>query len=317
MKHVFPKFLSLLAPISLGIDGGQGGGSGDGTGGGSGGAAGGAAGAAASGGLPPPPDFRTYLNPDGAFAKHDWAGDEKDAAAKFKSLPDLWKSYRTLERINSSGNKVAVPTDASTPAEWDAFYEKMGRPASDDKYEVTVPDDLKGLTLDEAALKEFRSTAFKNGLNGKQAKAMTDYYFKSVGGALTNVEKQRTERLQAAEGDLVKDWGVKDGPKWKEQLALAEKGAALAGLTGDVLKATPELANNPHFIRAMAKVAMTVKEAPAAGGREGGGGFGGDPAAQIRAIMNDPKHPYHVKEHSEHKKAVADMAVLFAKQSGS
>lgn len=307
-NHIFPKTLRFLLPPFLGIEGD--GGAGGGSGGGQGGA--GAGGNA----LPPATDFRTFLTPEGGFAKHDWAGEEKEAAAKFKSLPDLWKSYRTLERINSSGNKVAIPGDASTEAEWNAFYEKLGRPASEDKYEVAVPDPLKAI-VSEDGLKEFRSAAFKAGLNGKQVKAVTDYYFGTVAKANEAAEQQKTQRLQEAESELAKEWGPKDGAKWKENVALAEKGAALAGLTPDVLKATPELSNNPHFIRAMAKVAQTVKEGPTANNRgDGSGGFGGDVQTQIRAIMDDRKHPYWVKDHPDHKKAIEHMAALHNKLAG-
>lgn len=291
----------------------DGGGAGGGSGGGAGGGDPGAGGGAGAGTI----DFRTFIDQAGAFVKPDWAGEEKDAAAKFKSLPDLWKSYRTLERINSSGNKVAVPTDASTPEEWDAFYSKLGRPESADKYEFTVPDDAKEVATEEA-MKEFRATAFKNGLNGKQVKALTDYYFKSVKSATDLVQQQSQQRIEASERDLEKEWGPKGGAKWKENLALADRGAALVGLTPQILQATPELANNPHFIRAMAKVAMTTKEGGTPNpGSGGGGGFGGDVRAQIKAIMDDAKHPYWIKDHPGHAAAVEQMAALHARAAGS
>lgn len=318
MKHVFSKYLRWMVPVSLTLDtAGAGGGSGD-AGAGSG-AAGGDAGASAGAGTSAPPvtDVRTYLDDKGQITKPDefWkAMGAPHLAKRFTSLDATAKSYVNAERMLSNGNKIAVPGDNSTPEEWDAFYKGIGRPDSEDKYEVTIPDEIKGMTLDEAAMKEFRSTAFKNGLNGKQVKALTDFYFKSTKSAIDSVQAKLDAVHTEAVTALESDWGPKDGAKYKENVALAEKGAAVAGLSGDVLKANPALSNNPHFIRAMAKVASMVKEEGAANLRGGPANLGPDVDSQISAIKNDPKHPFWVKGHPDHAKAVATMEGLYQKK---
>lgn len=262
---------------------------------------------------PPVTDLRTFVDEKGTIAKPDdffKAVGAPHLAKRFSTLEALTKSYVNAERMLSNGNKVAVPTEHSTPEEWDAFYKGIGRPESEDKYEVNIPDELKGLTLDENAMKEFRSTAFKNGLNGKQVKALTDFYFKSTKGAIDAVNAKMQERFDATMADLEKEWGPKDGAKFKDGVALAEKGAATLGLTADILKSTPELSNNPHFIRAMAKVAQMTKEAPAAGLRGQNGDLGQDVAGQIRAIMSDKNSPYWHKMHPDHAATVEKVAAL-------
>lgn len=319
MKHVLSKYLRWLVPVSLSIDGGNGGGTaGSGTGDAStAGAAGGVGSGAGTGTQVPVTDYRTFIDDKGTITKPDEffkAAGAPHLAKRFTSVEAMAKSYVNAERMLSNGNKVAVPGDNSTQEEWDAFFKATGRPESEDKYEVSIPEELKGMTLDENAMKEFRSTAFKNGLNGKQVKALTDFYFKSTKSAIDTVQAKIEARHTEAVAALEKDWGPKDGAKYKEQVALAERGAAVAGLTAEILQSTPELSNNPHYIRAMAKIGAMVKEAPAANLRnEGSSTFGGDVAQQIKTIMNDSKHPYWHKGHPDHNSAVQQMQALHAK----
>lgn len=304
MKHLF-QF--LFAPIMLGIDDPAGGG---------GGAGGGTGGAGGTGGNPPVIDYRTYIDDKGNFTKPDWAGEEKSLGEKFKTLPDLIKSYRTLERMNS-GPKIPMPGENSTEAEWNEFFTKLGRPETPDKYEVAVPDELKGLTLDEEALKEFRSMAYKNGLNGKQVKALTDFYFKSTKGAIDTVTAQLTEAHEKAMADLTKEWGPADGAKFKENKAMAERGAAAVGLTAEVLQANPSLSNNPHFIRAMAQVSKMVAEGTAPNLRQQSTQTTGGVQEKIKAIQSNKEHPLWKKDHPDHKAAVKEMESLYQQLHGA
>jgi hypothetical protein len=264
---------------------------------------------------PPVTDFRTFIDEKGTITQPDkvFTGDYAHLAKRFTSVDSLAKSYVNAERMLSNSNKVAVPGDNSTPEEWDAFYKASGRPESEDKYEVNIPEELKGMTLDDDAMKEFRSTAFKNGLNGKQVKALTDFYFKSTGAAITAVQAKMEAKQGEAVATLEKDWGPKDGAKFKENVALAQKGARAAGMPEEAF-ADPVVGNNPHFLRAMARVAGMIGESGAANVRGQSQNMGPDVDAQISAIRNDPKHPFHLKGHPDHAKAVQQMEGLFQKK---
>ena len=62
---------------------------------------------------------------------------------------------------------VALPTEASTPEEIAAFYTKLGRPESADKYGVSFENDQNGENA-----KAFADAAFKAGLTKTQAEAV-------------------------------------------------------------------------------------------------------------------------------------------------
>jgi hypothetical protein len=232
-------------------------------------------------------------------------------ADKFTSVDSLIKSYRTLERMNSNGNKVALPGENATAEEWEAFHAKIRGVAKEDDYAVAVPDELKGVVMDDAAIKKFKGAMFKAGAPAKAVEAAAKYYFETVGQQIAAENQARQKAHADTVTALESEWGGKGSPKYQEQLGLAEKGAAASGLTADVLKATPELSNNPHFIRAMAKVGAMIGEKGAAALRESGGGMGaGDVQAQIKAIMNDGNHPYWKRDHAGHKDAVAKVEAL-------
>lgn len=302
----FP-ILSILMPFyfSLTDDGGAGGAGAGGAGAGGQGAGGagaggqgggGGAGAGGAGTLPPSLDLRSYLNDRGEFTKDGWAkayGLPDSIEAKFKTFDGFAKSYVNLEKMLGAQGKVAVPSEHSSPEEWEAFFQKVGRPHKADEYQLKAPDALKDVALDEKALGEVKALAHKHGLTQKQLGALGDWYFQTVGKSLEAVTAQQTQAKEAAIDALKKEWGA----NYDANLQAAERGAAIVGITKEVFQADPALANNPHFIKAMAKVAEMTKEAPGAGLRNQGGGIGINSPEQAKAeiakIRGDKAHPYN------------------------
>ena len=234
--------------------------------------------------------------------------------AKFKTFDGLAKSYGNLEKMLGTQGKVAIPNEHSTPEEKEAFFAKLGRPAKPEEYKIEKPEALKDIGLDEKALGEVRTLAHGLGLTQQQLGPLTDWYFKQVGGSLEAVQAQQVAAKEAAVGELKKEWGA----EYDANLKAAERGAAIAGLSLDVLKATPELSNNPHFIRAMVKVAQMTKENPGAGMRNQPGSMGANTPeaarAEIAKIRADKNHPYNNTQANpkDREAAVAEMGRLYA-----
>ncbi len=65
----------------------------------------------------------------------DWAPEDIGIVEKkaWKSPQDLFKSYRELEKTLGQ-DKVVLPKDGADAKEWDAVYNKLGRPDTPDKY---------------------------------------------------------------------------------------------------------------------------------------------------------------------------------------
>ena len=189
--------------------------------------------------------------------------------------------------------KVAVPSDHSSPEEWEAFFQKVGRPSKADEYQLNKPDALKDIGLDEKSLQEVKSLAHKNGLTQKQLGALGDWYFGTVAKSLESVNQQQVQAKESAINVLKQEWGS----NFDANLQAAERGAAIVGVGKEVFQADPALANNAHFIKAMAKVAQMTAESSGVGLRNQGGSIGinspESAKAEIARIRSDKAHPYN------------------------
>jgi len=256
-------------------------------------------------------DFSTLLDKEGNFTRTDWAGTGSKLGEKIKSMSALVKVHETLERLNSTGSKVALPSEHASDEEWAHFYQRLGRPESAEGYEIALPEQIeKAGVLNKESLSAFREVAHKAGLTPKQASAIADYYFKEAEAGLAGVAQSQEQEMAAVVQDLEKDFGPRGSPKWKREVALAEHGARTLGIDNETLQKTPALANNPVFIRAMRRVAAMTGE-PKAAGAGGEGGIGAGAGSRLQQILKDPGHPYHIAEHPAHKSAIAQVQELF------
>jgi hypothetical protein len=326
MKNNFLKFLFCFAMSSFmpadgggGGDGGTGGDAGAGAGGtggdGKGGAAGdagkGAAGGDAGGAggqqqqQQTSSDFRSVLDDKGQF-KPDWHKTLglPDTLKKFTSPEAFAKSYVALERMNGNQNKIAVPGPDATPEERNAFYEKLGRPATPKDYGITKPEKLGDKPLPEGLWDQTRADGFTKlahelGLSKEQAAKLAAFDLENGAQTFTKLTEMQQQAQAAAEKALKAEFGA----SYPEKMALAKKGALQAG--GEALANHPALGNDPVFIKAMVKVAEMTGEDRAAGAR------GSQPAkpnakerlTELRTIMTtkgykntDPRHAGFMSE---------------------
>ena len=82
------------------------------------------------------------------------------------------KSYLHSQKLVGS-DKIPIPNKYATDEDWNAVYEKLGKPKSPDGYEYNLPKEAK---LDEDSLKAFSTEAHKLGLLPKQAQGIINYY---------------------------------------------------------------------------------------------------------------------------------------------
>lgn len=204
---------------------------------------------------------------------------------KFKGIPDLAKSYTELEK--SMGNAVRMPKAESKPEEWDAFYSKLGRPESPDKYELKRPENPAGGQWDEGLEKEFRTAAHASGLQPRQAQGLLDWFNKTQTERLTAYTKGMEEGV----GKLKTEWGA----KFDEKLGMAAR--AVKELGGDELKTMLEdtgLGNHPVLVKLFAKIGESMMEDTIIAGDTHMEDSSKE-AIQLKidAIRRDPKHPFN------------------------
>lgn len=255
----------------------------------------------------PPPDFRSMIPAE--YKDHP-------TLSPYKDLGSLIKSH--IEGQSLLGKQRLVrPDENSTPEQWNAFYNQIGRPEAPDKYGLKKPDDFPaGLNLPEPYLKFLGETFHKNGLTTKQAQNL----FQELNGfAVKNFSEDQTSQTTARQNmqaELEQEFGSaaaakKDAAKRAETAFLDDKSKQFLEESG--------LKDHPQITRLFARIGEKLVEQGTDGGGGGGGGFNNLGPAQakveIDAKMGDKDfmESYTNQFHPNHKNAVATMTALYAK----
>lgn len=139
-------------------------------------------------------------------------GDNAKQFAKFAKIADMAKAYSELE--SKTGNMVTLPAEGTSAEDLQKFYEKLGKPATADEYEM--PDESADF---------FKKIAYDNNLTKAQAKAV----FLAVAEHGKNVIEQSLADAQNAANETDKALRKEYGSKYSEKIALLKRGIAAYG----------------------------------------------------------------------------------------
>lgn len=188
-----------------------------------------------------------------AIEAKKWMGD--DGSVDLNKIGD---AYRNLEGEYSKS--LRMPGDGATAEDWNAFYSKLGRPETADKYELkldagSLPENFP---YDDKSAVEFRNWAHEAGLSPRQAQLLHDKFVGHQAGSFTAMQESVGQRADDAHRAIVSKWGGPEGESYKantelmsravEQLGLRKsfQDAGLISGNGEVL--------NPDIAFALAKV---------------------------------------------------------------
>lgn len=219
----------------------------------------------------------------GEGLKFDLPEADKTKLARFKSHNDLGKSYLELER--KIGASVVLPGKDASTEEKDAFYKRLGRPDSQNGYEldpVFLPD---GVTKDEVSEGKFKAIAFELGLTKDQARKLNKF-----------AKDQAIEMIQQGRQQMAKVKQEGSDALRKEHGLDYDKKLALVGLVntrfGDTegnwikyLNTGP--GNDPPMLRFLIKVGEAISEETLVHGRPSGEEAG----EREPGILSYPKRP--------------------------
>lgn len=259
-----------------------------------------------------------------------WYDDIPEAPVKelmslkaYKSPTELATAYFGLNKLVSGAHGgvdglVPLPAPDAGPEALDAFYAKLGRPESPDKYTIKQPD---GFTPD-AGLMDFATKAFhKAGLRPDQAQIVNDMwneYATTQTGAVT----QEATEANAAEVEGVK---AKWGADLDKNLAAANRVVQSLGLEQDLLNKVEGAIGGAALLEMLSRIGSKSGESGFVAGNAGGGNSvvanmsAEAAAAEVSRLNSDPtfQAKYHDARHPEHGEAVTRMADLFAKAGGA
>ena len=216
------------------------------------------------------------------------------------NVNELLKSYDSSQRY--IGAAVKIPQDGAPQEEVAAFYSKLGRPESADKYTWTPPEGIsvEGATAEN--FKAFKELCFKLGLTNKQTSGVLDGWSDIV----KNLEATRTDLLKKIASEsrsalsAPNEWGGNFEDKYKATLALVEK-----------------LGIRPHLEAAgvldsveVLKAFNSIVDAGAETGLKGASGGAQSSAERLAELKKNPA--YLNAGHPDHAKILSEINSLIA-----
>ena len=225
---------------------------------------------------------------------------------KFTEIDALAKSYINATQMIGK-DKVAVPNQNSTEDQWNEVFDKLGRPASADKYTLDVKSDV--VPLNEGDVKQFAENAHKLGLSNTQAQGVLEFYKNNMeSNAQQSQVDTETSQVQA-EQELRKEWGRDFEANVKRAGALAK-----ANMNPDILdlelKSGIRVGDHPELIKGFAKIASMMSEDKIVLSENESADKSTDLESQISTITNNREGPYWNKRHPDHDKSVQQVYTL-------
>ena len=172
-----------------------------------------------------------------------------------KDIEGLAKSYVHAQKMVGS-DKIPVPNKYATEDDWNAVYEKLGRPKTADGYKFDLPQDKQ---VDEVSLKEFSSQAHKLGLLPSQAQGMVKFYNEITAKSLQDADNKALAARETSTKELKQEWGQAFDQKVSQAATLAKSVGATELLDTNLADGT-KLGDHPVMIKAFAELANKMGE---------------------------------------------------------
>ena len=248
-------------------------------------------------------------------ATTDWKASLSEEVRSDKSLENikdiegLAKSYVHAQKMVGS-DKISVPNKYATDKDWDAVYEKLGRPKSADGYKYDLPQDKQ---VDEASLKEFSSQAHKLGLLPTQANGVVKFYNEMTAKSIQDADSKALAARETSTKELKQEWGQAFDQKINQAATLA-KSVGATELFDTNLADGAKLGDHPVMIKAFAELAGKMGEDTIT---QASGPAYLTPNQIEKQIgeLTQPGSAYWDKNHMNHQAAVQEVLALREKKN--
>lgn len=266
-----------------------------------------------------------YMIGEGDKAQPWYNGIEEEPIREYMKAKNYANPYEAARaawnanQINKLSPEVtAVLEGKATPEQENAFYAKLGRPETPDKYEFKHPD---GTVVDKDLESLGRNIFHKLGASPAKAQAAMDDWNKAVAAKVAaNAEAERTAN-DAALAALTKTWGS----ELDKNRAAGERTMKALGLDPAFMEKLEGQIGSATVVELLAKIGRKSDEGAFKGGNDNPGGDPNNPdtmtpeqaTAKIASLRGDKDFmaKYETATHPEHATALALMEKLFAKQT--
>ena len=227
-----------------------------------------------------------------------------------EAIKNLTNGFRNAEKfIGAPAEKLLKIPDFNKASqdELSAFYGKLGRPESPDKYELEVPE---GQPEDFAnwAKEKFHGL----GLNSTQAKTLSQEWNKYVAGIKESTEQASQIKAKEDDAALRREWGN----AYDNQLNMSKNAAKNLGVTAEMLDKLEAAMGYGDTMRFMAKIGQKFGEAEYVGSGDGQSGPSTPQSAQARIASLKGDKEWVTKYLSGNIDAKAEMERLMKQAYG-
>lgn len=243
--------------------------------------------------------------PPAEFTGPEWLKDMDDTYRNdtmLQHVPDvntLVKNYVNAQKMIGK-DKISLLDEHATEDDISAFYDKLGRP-SREEYKVEFGE----AGYNDEFQKGFLDNAHKSGVMPKQAQEMFNYFQEQVDSASELHTTQTTQDTEQRMEELKTEWG--NG--YEKNLEVAK--SAVNTLTDDKFKAfldTSGLGNHPEMVKMFTAIGNQLNEDTFSRETVKNLGITKEEATDsLNTVMGNMEHPYWLKDHPNHKKAVEEV----------
>lgn len=184
---------------------------------------------------------------------------------QYKTIADAAKALVHANRL--IGRSIQIPDKALAEdvEGWNKVFDKLGRPADPNKYELTYPDLPDGVTWDPEYQRMFHERAHAAGLTKAQAQEMANLWHQ------VNVANQNRIMAEEAEGEtrakraLFEKYGA-NAPRLQQEAGLLFDMLARGAFAGDAAQRFYAKAieqhwdNDPDFVALMSSIYKQIGE---------------------------------------------------------
>ena len=264
-----------------------------------------------AGGAEEPPAIPDWVNAI-PFSDETKKGEHfaKDVSV-YKTPDDFYKSFRgSQELLGRKG--VIVPKEGDAPELFTKYREALGIPETFDKYKITMPEKLhESIKVTPESKKHFLEFAHKHGFSNSQTQELNAWYLQDLSAKITAADQASLKAQQDGDAALRQEWATNYDlydAQAKKAWDVFSKGKGADGKAIDLLD--PSSFKDPNVRRVFQLIGSKISEDTFKSMTTQAGGGNETVQQQINTILNDPKHPYNIGDHPDHKKAVTEMLEL-------
>lgn len=156
-------------------------------------------------------------------------------------------------------DKIGIPNEASSEAEWGTYWDAGGRPTTPEDYKFARPEALPEEHYSQELANAYQSLFHKLGLSQKQADEIFAFNTNSIISAITKQSQDDELSMTDLVNGLKTEWGQAYDQKIQLGNIAIEK--ACDGNAELKERLTQQFGNDPDFIRCMANLGGMFMEA--------------------------------------------------------